>query len=147
MFPPINVQFEALLFPTLAQGSLLLSLLAGPNSLCTRKGFLPSPGLPLEEGWECMAGLTPPWPRPWWGQLVEVSSCWRVLQAGSHMTVTAWRPVLCVTQLFDKRAIVLPSKGMSHHSAWLGVPPERAGVGKSGETLCLKHGRVFPSLG
>lgn len=53
--------------------SLLLSLQSGPNSLCTRKGFLHSPGLPLEEGWECMAGLTPPWPRPWWGQLVEVN--------------------------------------------------------------------------
>lgn len=66
------------------------------------------------------------------------SPCWSVLQAGSCVAVTAWCPVLCVTQLFDKRAIVLPSKGESHQSAWLGVPPERAG---------WENSRVFPSLG
>lgn len=52
-------------------------------------------------------------------------------------SIAGWEPHDChclapsaLCDSVDKRAIVLPSKGMSHHSAWLGVPPERAGVGK-----------------
>ena len=46
-------------------------------------------------------------------------------------------PCSGVTQLFDKRTIVLPSKEASHQPALLGVPPERARVGKGGEKAYL----------
>lgn len=36
--------------PALAQGFLLLSLLTGSNSLCTRKGFLPTQGYHKRRG-------------------------------------------------------------------------------------------------
>lgn len=81
--------------PALAQRSLLLSLLAGPNSLCTRKGFLPSSELQQEEGWvaKVMVGTV--------GE-GESKHLHDVLEAGSCVAVTAWCPVLCMTQLFDK---------------------------------------------
>lgn len=73
MFPPVYVQLEALLFPCpyprvtapFSPGWAKFSL--------HQKEISSQPRVTTSEGWECMAGLTPPWPRPWWGELTEVN--------------------------------------------------------------------------
>lgn len=154
---PVKVQSESLscFSPTPAQAFLLLSLPVGPNSFCTRKGFLPSPALPQEEGWECMAsdgcrGLTPLWPGPLVGAVGggesghphDSTHCRR----GAVWLALPGSQWSGVTQLFDKWAIVLPSKEARHQPALLGVPPARARVGKGGEKARLKHSSIFASL-